>query len=35
LNPLALVLGAGTTQAAAVTALLARGFTFRTPGFSG
>jgi hypothetical protein len=35
LNPAALVLGTGLTSAAAQTALLARGFAFRTPGFSG
>lgn len=35
LNPDALVLGAGTTKAAAVAALRTLGFQFRTPGFSG
>lgn len=35
LNPAALVLGTGTTSSAAQIALVARGFTFRTPGFSG
>lgn len=35
LNPDALVLGAGTTSAVAQAALLARGFAFRKPGFSG
>lgn len=35
LNPAALVLGAGITSDAAQTALLGRGFAFRTPGFSG
>jgi hypothetical protein len=35
LNPAALVLGVGMTLAAVQTALLARGFTFRTTGFSG
>lgn len=35
LNPAALVLGTGTTSGVAQTALVARGFSFRTPGFSG
>ena len=35
LNPAAMVLGTGMTLAAVETALLARGFTFRTTGFSG
>lgn len=35
LNPNALVLGVGTTLGAAQIALAARGFAFRTPGFSG
>jgi hypothetical protein len=35
LNPAALVLGTGMTLAVVQTALLARGFTFRTTGFSG
>lgn len=35
LNPAALVLGTGMTTAAVITALLARGFTFRATGFSG
>lgn len=34
LNPAALVLGTGITSAAAQAALMGRGFTFRTPGFS-
>lgn len=34
-NEDALVLGAGMTAAAVKLALIARGFTFRTPGFSG
>lgn len=35
LNPAALVLGAGQTANGAIDALTARGFSFRTPGFSG